>query len=244
MKKYGLIGFPLSHSFSKQYFSEKFKRENRNDCQYELYEIPEISRLPALLENEPDLLGLNVTIPYKQKVIPFLDRLDPACKQIGAVNCIKISKNECVGYNTDYFGFRESLGAWLGNERPRALVLGTGGASKAVGQALDNLGIRFLFVSRTSAKDILTYKDLKSQSNIIKDHPLVINTTPLGTYPNVNAMPEFPIEEVGPNHRIYDLIYNPEQTMLMKEAAKKGARTKNGMEMLRLQAEAAWDIWQ
>ena len=244
MKKYGLIGFPLSHSFSKQYFSEKFERENRQDCQYELYEIPEISKLPALLEKEPELLGLNVTIPYKQKVIPFLDGLDPACKQIGAVNCIKISKNKCVGYNTDYFGFRESLRKWLGNERPKALVLGTGGASKAVGQALEDLGIRFLSVSRTSSKDTLTYEDLKSQTGTIKDHLLVINTTPVGTYPNVHAMPEFPVELVGPNHWVYDLIYNPEETILMKKTGKMGARTKNGMEMLHLQAEAAWDIWQ
>ncbi|WP_162416756.1 shikimate dehydrogenase family protein [Cyclobacterium roseum] len=244
MKKYGLIGFPLTHSFSKKYFSEKFQKEGLKGCQYELYELPTIQAFPALLAKVPDLIGLNVTIPYKQQVIAFLDRLEPACRAIGAVNCIKVSPDELVGFNTDYIGFRTSLENWLGKERPAALVLGTGGASNAVAQALNDLNIAFLKVSRAShpdSKSILSYKELAA--GILADHPLIINTTPLGTYPNTSERPPIPLKQLGKNHWVYDLVYNPAETSLMKEAAGRGAKTKNGMEMLHLQAEAAWEIW-
>ncbi|WP_162342348.1 shikimate dehydrogenase family protein [Cyclobacterium salsum] len=244
MKKYGLIGLPLTHSFSKKYFSEKFRKEGLKGCQYELYEIPNIQAFPALLAKVPDLIGLNVTIPYKQQVIAYLDRLEPACRAIGAVNCIKVSPDELVGFNTDYIGFRTSLENWLGKKRPAALVLGTGGASNAVAQALNDLNIAFLKVSRTShpdSKSIISYKELAT--GLLADHPLIINTTPLGTYPNTSERPPIPLEQVGKNHLVYDLVYNPEETSLMKEATGRGAKTKNGMEMLHLQAEAAWEIW-
>lgn len=245
MKKYGLIGFPLTHSFSKRYFSEKFEKEGKTDCQYELYEIPEIEQLPALIASEKNLKGLNVTIPYKEMVIPFLDRLDPSCAAIGAVNCIKIGSNELVGFNTDYFGFKQSLLNWLNNDKPKALVLGTGGASKAVGQVLKDLGMEFLKISRNvkAPGHVLTYEQLHADKRIMEDHLLIINTTPVGTYPNVDSMPAIPVDCLGKQHRVYDLVYNPEETLLMRTASNKGAITKNGMEMLHLQAEAAWDIW-
>ncbi|MEX2511361.1 MAG: shikimate dehydrogenase [Cyclobacteriaceae bacterium] len=247
MKKFGLIGYPLTHSFSKKYFSDKFIQEQLADCQYDLFEIPSIRDLPALLAREPDLLGLNVTIPYKEKVIPFLDRLDPACREIGAVNCIKITDQELIGYNTDYFGFRESLIKWLGTERPKALILGTGGASRAVTQALKSLNMDFLMVSRKNPSSLegrITYADLKIHSKLILDYPLIINTTPLGTYPEVDSLPEISFERIGAQHWIYDLVYNPEETLLMRLAGQRGCRVKNGMEMLHLQAEASWEIWQ
>ncbi|MDN3687723.1 shikimate dehydrogenase family protein [Cyclobacterium jeungdonense] len=244
MKKYGLIGFPLTHSFSKKYFSEKFRKEGLRGCQYELYEIPNIQAFPALLAKEPDIIGLNVTIPYKQQVIPYLDRLETACREIGAVNCIKVSPDELVGFNTDYIGFRTSLENWVGKERPAALVLGTGGASNAVAQALNDLNISFFKVSRTSppdSKSTLSYKELSPE--IMADYHLIINTTPLGTYPNTSESPPIPLEHIGSNHWFYDLVYNPEETSLMKEVSRRGAKTKNGIEMLHLQAEAAWEIW-
>lgn len=246
MKKYGLIGFPLTHSFSKSYFAEKFRREGIVDCQYELYELPEIQALPAVLVNEPELVGLNVTIPYKQQVIPYLDRLDPACREIGAVNCIKITPLELIGFNTDYFGFKTSLSNWLGTERPGALILGTGGASRAVAQALKDLNISFLRISRTPNPDSGTtrsYDQLTASPQLLQEYPLIINTTPLGTYPNTADLPPIPLSGLGPEQWYYDLVYNPEETSLMREAARRGAKTKNGMEMLHLQAEAAWEIW-
>ncbi|SHM33260.1 shikimate dehydrogenase [Cyclobacterium lianum] len=246
MKKFGLIGYPLTHSFSKKYFTEKFEREGKTWCQYELYEIPDIQAFPSVLAKEPLLMGLNVTIPYKEQVIPFLDRLNPACEAIGAVNCIKVSPTELVGYNTDYFGFKTSLLAWLGEERPPALVLGTGGASKAVAQALKDLHISYLKVSRSpepNSIDTIDYKVLREKRELMQEYPLVINTTPLGTFPKTEAMPDIPLEFLNAGHWLYDLVYNPTTTALMREAAARGAKTKNGLEMLHLQAEAAWEIW-
>lgn len=186
-----------------------------------------ISRLSPLLASEPDLVGLNVTIPYKQQVIAYLDRLEPACRAIGAVNCIKVSPDELVGFNTDYIGFRTSLENWLGAERPAALILGTGGASNAVAQALTDLNIPFLKVSRTSQPDsqfTLSYRELSR--DIMSDYRLVINTTPLGTYPNTSEMPPIPLEHINSTHWIYDLVYNPAETSLMKEAFRRGQLPK------------------
>ncbi len=245
MRKFGLIGYPLNHSFSKKYFTEKFEKEGLNECRFDLYEIENISLFPQIIEENPDLEGLSVTIPYKEKVIPFLDQLDPACQAIGAVNCIKVKNGKKIGYNTDYIGFKESLSTWLGEERPKALVLGTGGASKAVVQALKDLEMPYLMVSRTANGQLgfISYEDLYSHEDILKTHHLIINTTPLGTYPNTEAMADINVQLISSAHKVYDLVYNPEKTFLMRSLEARGAVIKNGLEMLHLQAEAAWKIW-
>jgi shikimate dehydrogenase len=245
MRNFGLIGFPLGHSFSKKYFSEKFDREKINNCKFDLYEIAEIDWVQKIMKDVPSLEGLSVTIPYKEKVIPFLDELDPACKEIGAVNCIRIRNGKTKGYNTDYIGFKKSLESWLKGEKPNALILGTGGASKAVKKALEDLDISFDFVSRTKENTGVrfTYEDLKNQSSILKDYLLIINTTPLGTFPEIEKMPNIPLDQISGMHKVYDLVYNPENTFLMRTMEARGASTKNGYEMLQLQAEAAWEIW-
>jgi shikimate dehydrogenase len=243
VRKFGLIGYPLGHSFSKKYFSEKFVREGIQGCQFELYPIESISEFPQLLDSESSLEGLSVTIPYKEQVIPFLDALEPACAQIGAVNCIRIRDGKKTGFNTDYLGFKHSLQSWLGTEIPNALVLGTGGASKAVQQALRDLEIPYRIVSRTQREGQLTYADLKEQPEWLASHPLIINTSPLGTYPQVEDMPDIPLEQLYATHRVYDLVYNPPITRLMQECIARGGTAKNGQDMLELQAEAAWSIW-
>ena len=243
MRKFGLIGYPLGHSFSKKYFTEKFVREGIQGCQFELYPIESISEFPQLLDSESSLEGLSVTIPYKEQVIPYLDALDPACAQIGAVNCIRIRDGKKTGFNTDYLGFKHSLQSWLGTEIPNALVLGTGGASKAVQQALRDLGIHYRIVSRTQREGQLTYADLMEQPEWLASHTLIINTSPLGTYPQVEDMPNIPIEQLHARHQVYDLVYNPPITRLMQECISRGGTAKNGQDMLELQAEAAWSIW-
>ncbi len=243
MRKFGLIGYPLGHSFSKKYFSEKFVREGIQGCQFELYPIESISEFPQLLDGEASLEGLAVTIPYKEQVIPYLDRLDPACAQIGAVNCIRIRDGKKIGFNTDYLGFKQSLQSWLGTEIPNALILGTGGASKAVQQALRDLGTSYRIVSRSQMEGQLTYDDLRDQPEWLASHPLIINTTPLGTYPQVEDLPNIPLEQLHAAHRVYDLVYNPPITRLMQECIARGGTAKNGQDMLELQAEAAWSIW-
>ncbi len=243
MRKFGLIGFPLGHSFSKKYFTEKFAREGRSDCQFELYEFPQVTDFANLILQEKALEGLSVTIPYKEQIIPFLDALDPACEQIGAVNCIRIREGEKVGFNTDYLGFKQSLQAWLGDAIPSALVLGTGGASKAVQQALRDLEVSYQLVSRTQQEGQLTYQDLSENKAWLESHPLVINTTPLGTFPKVEGTPELPLEQLNESHLVYDLVYNPPITRLMRECMDRGGKAKNGQDMLELQAEAAWSIW-
>lgn len=245
MRRFGLIGFPLTHSFSKKYFTEKFNREKIANCSYDLFEISDISELPALLQRETELVGLNVTIPYKLQVIPYLDELEAACHAIGAVNCIKIENGRLIGYNTDYVGFRDSLDSWIPGSKPNALVLGTGGASKAVIQALNDLKISYLQVSRnhSDADHIITYEELSDSHDILENYRLLINTTPLGMYPHTIERPPLPIERIGRDHYVYDLIYNPENTALMNAVEDRGGKVKNGMEMLYLQAEAAWDIW-
>jgi shikimate dehydrogenase len=243
VRTFGLIGYPLGHSFSKKYFTEKFVREGIQGCQFELYPIESISEFPQLLESESRLEGLSVTIPYKEQVIPYLDALDPACAQIGAVNCIRIRDGIKTGFNTDYLGFKHSLQSWLGTEIPNALVLGTGGASKAVQQALRDLEIPYRIVSRTQREGQLTYADLKEQPEWLASHSLIINTSPLGTYPQVEDMPDIPLEQLHATHRVYDLVYNPPITRLMQECIARGGTAKNGQDMLELQAEAAWSIW-
>jgi shikimate dehydrogenase len=243
MRKFGLIGFPLGHSFSKKYFTEKFSREGIQGCQFELYPIPRIQEFTQLFASEPALEGLSVTIPYKEQVIPYLDGLDPACAQIGAVNCIRIRDGKKIGFNTDYLGFKQSLQSWLGSKIPNALVLGTGGASKAVQQALRDLGVSFRIVSRSQQEGQLTYAELKEQPQWLASHPLIINTSPVGTYPQVEDMPNIPLEQLHSVHRVYDLVYNPPITRLMQECIARGGASKNGQDMLELQAEAAWSIW-
>lgn len=243
MRKFGLIGFPLGHSFSKKYFSEKFAREGKSDCQFELYEFPQVTDFTALLEQEKALEGLSVTIPYKEQIIPYLDALDPACERIGAVNCIRIRDGKKVGFNTDYLGFKQSLRVWLGDTIPAALVLGTGGASKAVQQALRDLGVSYQLVSRSKQAGQITYQALSEDKTWLESHPLVINTTPLGTFPQVEGMPELPLEQLNERHLVYDLVYNPPITRLMQECMARGGKAKNGQDMLELQAEAAWSIW-
>jgi shikimate dehydrogenase len=243
VRKFGLIGYPLGHSFSKKYFTEKFVREGIQGCQFELYPIESISEFPQLLDGEASLEGLAVTIPYKEQVIPYLDGLDPACAQIGAVNCIRIRDGKKIGFNTDYLGFKQSLQSWLGTEIPNALILGTGGASKAVQQALRDLEIPYRIVSRTQREGQLTYGELKEQPDWLASHHLIINTSPLGTYPQVEDMPDIPLKQLHAAHRVYDLVYNPPITRLMQECISRGGTAKNGQDMLELQAEAAWSIW-
>jgi shikimate dehydrogenase len=243
MRKFGLIGFPLGHSFSKKYFTAKFEKEGITSCSFDLYEIPKIGDFEQVLEENPELEGMSVTIPYKQDVIPFLDDLDPACEAIGAVNCIKISSDGLKGYNTDYIGFKNSLEKWLQGKPVKALVLGTGGASKAVKEALKDLNIEFVSVSRTSGNDSISYAELAADSKLLQTHHLIINTTPLGTFPAVDAMPEIPVDQLNSSHLVFDLVYNPPVTKLMQSCLDAGGKAQNGLEMLELQAEAAWKIW-
>jgi len=243
MRKFGLIGHPLTHSFSKKYFSEKFEKEGIEDCSYELYDIPNARDLELILSEDPEIEGINVTIPYKEDVIALMDDLDEACEEIGAVNCIHIKDGMLIGYNTDYIGFKNSLSPWLGSAKPKALILGTGGASKAIRQALNELDIDFLNVSRSEDEDQITYEDLASDPEIMKTHLLIVNATPLGTFPKIVGIPAIPLEQLTADHLVYDLVYNPGETALMKACLDRGGKSKNGHEMLILQAEAAWEIW-
>ena len=241
MKVFGLIGYPLSHSFSKGFFAEKFQKEGINDCIYENFSLEDISQFPALLEQQPDLRGLNVTIPYKEAVLPWLDELSPAAEQIKAVNCIQFHEGIRIGFNTDVMGFKRSLQPLLKPHHTNALVLGTGGAAKAVMFVLQELNIPYTVVSRRAHDGVITYNML--DKDIIAAHTIIINTSPLGMYPQVHAAPPIPYELITKHHLLYDLIYNPAETLFLKQGAAKGAAIKNGHEMLVLQAEASWDIW-
>ncbi len=245
MRKFGLIGYPLSHSFSKKYFTNKFEKEGVNDAQYELFPIESIDELTQLLADNSDLIGLNVTIPYKEQVIPFLDALDSKAESIGAVNTIKIVDSKLTGYNTDYHGFKDSLIKFIGpNPTPeKALILGTGGASKAVKTALDDLGTNCQFVSRKPTNGQLSYEDLSSSTNHFSTSLLIINTTPLGTSPNEDTLPELPYHLLTQDHFLYDLVYNPMKTAFMQKGIEAKCWVKNGLEMLHGQAEKAWEIW-
>ncbi len=244
MNTYGLIGKTLKHSFSKKYFTEKFEKEGITGCEYQLFELAKIHEFRTLVTNTPTLKGLNVTIPYKQEVIPFLSRLSPQAEKIGAVNVIKFEKDgSLTGYNSDYEGFKNSLLTFLDGKTPqKALILGTGGASKAVKVALEDLNIAVQFVSRTATENQLSYEALSEY--IMEQHQLIINTTPLGTYPNVDDFPKIPYQAVSSAHFCYDLVYNPATTEFMKRSQQNGAKVMNGLPMLIGQAEAAWEIWK
>ena len=247
-KIYGLLGYPLGHSFSKNYFNDKFAAEGI-DAEYINFEIPSITDLKEVLDDHPELSGLNVTIPYKEQVMPYLDALDPEADAIGAVNVIKILRGdsvddddfELIGYNSDVVGFRNSLSPLLTPERKKALILGTGGAAKAVRQGLISLGVEPVYVSRTAREGILTYDDLTPE--VMAEYKVIVNTTPLGMYPKVDACPPIPYEYLTPGHLLYDLIYNPDVTTFMKKGRAHGAEVKNGLEMLLLQAFESWRIW-
>lgn len=247
MDKYGLIGYPLKHSFSIVYFNEKFKAENI-DAEYVNFEIPRIEEFMEVVEENPNLCGLNVTIPYKEQVIPYLDELDKDTAKIGAVNVIKIirlpkGKVKLVGYNSDIIGFTRSIEPLLRPEiHMHALILGTGGASKAIRRGLENLGVQCTFVSRTKKNDeVLTYQELTPE--VMQQHKVIVNCTPVGMYPKVDDCPDIPYQLLTPDHLLYDLLYNPDETLFMKKGRAQGATVKNGLEMLLLQAFAAWEIW-
>lgn len=238
---YGLIGFPLGHSFSARYFADKFQQEHLPECEYRNFPLESILELPAMLENHPELCGFNVTIPYKQEVIPYLTDLGGEAREIGAVNCVKITPKGLFGYNTDAYGFQKSLLDLIGNKRPNALILGTGGASKAVAYVLKKLGIPFSFVSRQSGDNRLTYSELTPE--VMETHKLIINATPLGTFPKVTGCPAIPYETLTPAHFLFDLVYNPAFTEFLRRGQEQGAAIRNGYDMLIGQAEKAWEIW-
>ena len=248
MKVYGLIGYPLSHSFSAQYFTEKFDREGIKDARYALFTLQNIADFPNLLDQNPALRGLNVTTPHKEAVIDYLDALDPAAEAVGAVNVIRFSDGRLIGYNSDILGLERSLqlldnGKWLQPTPKRALILGTGGAAKAVAYVLDQAGIDYAFVSRTLAgENILSYTDLRQLD--FEQILLIFNATPVGTYPDIDKCPDLPYERLHAAQLVYDLVYNPAETLLLQRAKEQGAFVKNGLDMLHLQAEAAWMIWQ
>ncbi len=243
-KKFGLIGSTLTHSFSKSYFDEKFFREGLRDYHYELYPLDSVDGLKKLLDENPELYGLNVTIPYKEQVLKFLSDIDPTAKNIGAVNVIKIHNGKLTGFNTDSDAFYETLEKWFPQiSDAKALVLGTGGSSKAVQQALKKLSVPFEIVSREKGKAAHTYESLEKDGTPISDAQLIINTTPLGMAPNTNNFPPINYELLTSHHYVYDLIYNPARTMFIQKAEMHGATIKNGLEMLQFQAEKAWAIW-
>ena len=242
MPNFGLIGKDISYSFSKTHFTAKFENEEL-DYLYENFDVDDISQFPSIVKNNPSILGLNVTIPYKESIISYLDDLNDIAREIGAVNTIKIdASGKLKGYNTDYYGFEKSIEPLLKPHHQKALILGTGGASKGVAYALKNLNIPFDFVSRSnSANAKYTYDTLTE--DIVKDYEIIVNTTPVGTHPNVNECPNIPYDAVGKDHLLYDLIYNPIQTKFLICGEIKGAVITNGFRMLELQAEKSWDIW-
>jgi shikimate dehydrogenase len=243
-KFYGLIGYPLSHSFSKKYFGDKFQKENIDNCQYDLFEINNIALIEDVFQLK-NLKGFNVTIPYKHDIMKYMDDFDHSAKKVGAVNVVKIDpEGKKTGYNSDYYGFRTSLENWLPDSRNiKALILGIGGAAKAVIAVLNDLSIPFLKVSRDPAKGDLSYEDLKIQNEVLIAHQLIINTTPLGMSPNIDSMPDINYEILDENFYLFDLIYNPSETKFLAEGKKRNAYIKNGLEMLELQAEKSWEIW-
>ena len=249
MTTYGLIGYPLGHSFSRKFFTEKFEKEGI-DAQYLNFEIPSIEEFPDIIKNNPNLRGLNVTIPYKQQVMQYLDDISEEAKAIGAVNVIapRPPKGEgcrdvrLVGYNSDVIGFVESIQPLLKPHHKKALILGTGGASKAIRYGLEKkLGLETLFVSRSAREGMITYEDVNEA--VLKEYEVIVNCSPVGMYPHVDECPALPYETMNENHLLYDLVYNPLETLFMKKGAAQGATVKNGLEMLHLQAIASWEFW-
>lgn len=245
MDKYGLIGYPLGHSFSISYFNQRFQDEGINAV-YENFEIPTIEALDEVLNLNPELKGLNVTIPYKEKVIPYLDSISPEARAIGAVNVIKVSHEgksvKLKGYNSDVIGFTKSIEPMIEKKwHKKALILGTGGASKAINYGLRNLGLETVFVSRFERPDTIQYQNITP--DIIREYNVIVNCTPLGMYPKTEECPQLPYEAMDSHTILYDLIYNPDETLFMKRGAEYGAQTKNGLEMLLLQAFASWEFW-
>ncbi len=245
MRRFGLIGYPLGHSFSKKYFTEKFNAEHITDCSYELYPLRDIDRLPALISENPDLYGLNVTIPYKSDVIPMLDNISSEAEEIGAVNVVKIKRKagkiELSGFNSDVTGFRDSLFPHLRKDAKRAIILGTGGSSKAVCYVLRKAGIDLTIVSRNSKPGTITYSEI--DSGMLADTDLIVNTTPLGMFPDPDSKPELDYNVLGKKQILFDLVYNPELTSFLKMGQNRGCITISGIRMLHLQAEKAWEIW-
>ena len=248
-KLYGLIGHPLSHSFSKKYFTNKFEKESIIDCEYQLFPIENIEQLPELIKNNPQLKGFNVTIPYKESIIPFLDELDETAKVVGAVNCVKVisNKDKLIGYNTDTYGFKQSIKPFLESRHERALIFGTGGASKAVAYVLKQIGIDCFFVTRNKNKSEVSTSELFDYSDLNKavfdSFKLIINTTPVGMFPDLNSSLLIPYHSITPSHLLYDIIYNPTETEFLKQGKKQGATTINGLSMFYQQAEESWKTW-
>ncbi len=241
IKQFGLIGYPLGHSFSKGYFERKFGREDIADAVYQNFEIDDIGQFPRLLKQNQALVGLNVTIPYKERILPYLTEISEAADAIGAVNTLLIAGDSIKGFNTDYIGFRDSLKPLLKSQHRQALILGTGGSSKAVAYALGQLGIAYRFVSRQRDEVGFSYERLNKE--IIESHLLIVNTTPLGMHPRVGEAPAIPYQYLTTEHLLYDLIYNPAETLFLQNGKAQGAAIKNGLEMLERQAEASWEIW-
>ena len=242
MRKFGLIGFPLKHSFSKSYFEKKFSNLNINDSSYDNFELRNIRELSKIISNNSLLAGLNVTIPYKEKVISYLDEIDEEAKNIGSVNVIKFQNKKLIGFNTDHLGFEKSLLDWIPKINFSALVLGSGGSSNAICYSLKKLKIPFKIISRFSGKSKISYDELLKSDDLI-NHNLIINTTPLGMYPKIDTIPNLNFDQINSNHYIFDLVYNPEETKLLSISKTKGAKVKNGYDMLVHQAELSWEIW-
>ena len=247
MTTYGLIGYPLGHSFSRKFFTEKFEQEDI-DAQYLNFEIPSIEEFPNIIASHPELLGLNVTIHYKQQVMQYLDEISPEAKAIGAVNVVRCQRStvncqpKLTGYNSDVIGFVESIKPLLKPHHEKALILGTGGASKAIHYGLEEkLGMETLVVSRTSRENMITYNDITK--DLLQDYTVIVNCSPVGMFPKVDECPALPYEAMNENHLLYDLVYNPLETLFMKKGAAQGATVKNGLEMLHLQAIASWEFW-
>lgn len=244
MKLFGLIGYPLSHSFSKQWFTEKFAQDGLTDIlHYDNFPLQAITGLSMLLEEHPEIRGFNVTAPHKETIIPYLDQTDITAKKIGAVNCVIRKDGALKGYNVDWIGFSRSLTEFIGNRRPEAIILGTGGAAKAAAYALSQLDIDYIFISRNAGAKPHTINYTELCPKIIASHKLIINATPLGTYPNVSAMPPIPYEMLSEEHFLYDMVYNPAETAFMKHGKANGATVTNGLRMLELQAEESWKLF-
>jgi len=241
--KFGLLGKDISYSFSRKYFTQKFEKLGLDNFTYVNFDIPEIEEFPFLLyHREDEYRGINVTIPYKEAVMRYLDEIDEDAQNIGAVNTIKVTDdNRLVGYNTDFYGFQKAIEPLIKKHHKKALILGTGGASKAIAFALKKMNIEYKFVSRKVDENMFLYSVLNQE--ILDEYTVIINCTPIGTFPNVNEAPNIPFEFITKNHLLFDLIYNPEESKFLKEGKKRGAQIKNGYEMLELQAEKSWEIW-